>query len=307
MLRRGARRYVDDPALGRCLVLGPLRTNIVAIAFGTGCLVLLWPVVLRPSVILENALLLGVFGLLSAWAIARPLIESRTTRLWIGEHGFRHEAFRTPPVQALWRDTGPARKVLRLVQMPMRRDGRWGMFTATDLEVGARELEDLLNTARVAAVGDEPVPGAPWEASGATVSIRRPPPGRSTVRDFVADGDVRPTVDAWARANGFAFIGTDADGAAFFVASSLGYPSAALPDAQVVPARRFVLVVQSGRLVHLEAWWTRNSAFRLVTRGRTPLESPVMAGSGLGRLIFREVRLPVEDLLARLGQPPLAP
>lgn len=300
-----APKRVFDATLGNCVVIGPPRSNYGIALFGVIGVAFLVGYVLDPRAWHATPGQLLVIGPASIGMIAFPFLQARTKRLWVGERGFRVKTFRKAPIEAFWRDTGPAEIVLKSVLMPIRRNGVWGMWSDNDFEGGSHHLRELLNTARVQAVGSEPIPGAPWTTTDQTTPVPVPAPGRKTVRDFEVERDVTHVVEEWAADNRFTFVGTAADETRTYVSNELAYPSAATRPTGNLSAPRFVSIRQTGREVHLEAWWIRNGYFRFVTRGRIPPEAPVEAGGWVGRLLTVSLRKPVDDLLGRLGQPPL--
>jgi hypothetical protein len=116
-----------------------------------------------------------------------------------------------------------------------------------------------------------------------------------TVRDFQVGFDIGPLVDAWAQSNHYGFRGVSPDGTRSYQRGN-GFLTGAMP----------LTVRQSGPAVHLEACIHANLVARICAVFLIPSDMGIESGGVKGVLPRSIARGAVNNLLAQLGQPPIA-
>ncbi len=116
-----------------------------------------------------------------------------------------------------------------------------------------------------------------------------------TVRDFQVGFDIAPLVDAWAHANHYGFRGVSPDGTRTYQRGN-GFLTGAMP----------MTVRQAGPAVHLEAWIHATLLARICAVFLIPSDMGIESGGVRGVLPRSMARGSVNNLLAQLGQPPIA-
>jgi len=129
---------------------------------------------------------------------------------------------------------------------------------------------------------------------------------RTTVREFQADFDVAPIVDAWAAAQRWRFLGVDADGTRryehdFSIRST---QTGAFPS-KWSEMLAFVSIRQTGAHVHFEAGFHNGLFLRIGSLGIHPAGGGIESGGFRFGPIRRKYRGIVNPLLLQLRQPPI--
>lgn len=116
-----------------------------------------------------------------------------------------------------------------------------------------------------------------------------------TVRDFNVNGDATAIADSWASSNNFKLMVVDPDGTRRY---QRGH--GLMVNAQHANVR------QSGPQVHLEAWTHATLLDRISSFGMLPANMAVESGGLRGMIPRKKARESLNQLLAQLGQPPIA-
>jgi hypothetical protein len=116
-----------------------------------------------------------------------------------------------------------------------------------------------------------------------------------TVRDFNVNGDVTAIADSWASSSNFKLMVVDPDGTRRY---QRGH--GLMVNAQHANVR------QAGPQVHLEVWTHATLLDRISSFGMLPANMAVESGGLRGMIPRKKARESVNQLLAQLGQPPIA-
>jgi len=116
-----------------------------------------------------------------------------------------------------------------------------------------------------------------------------------TIRDFQCNFDVAPYADAWASATHFGLRRVDPDGSRVYQRGE-----------GILTGSMHAIVRQSGPYVRVETWIHANLAARATALFLIPTDMPVESGGMKGVLPRKICREAVNQLLAQLGQPPIA-
>ena len=114
-----------------------------------------------------------------------------------------------------------------------------------------------------------------------------------TARDLPLTNETWPRIDAWAMQTGFQMTGTLPAGRVYSKGTG------------IFIAPIIVSVENTAYGVHLESWISLNTFFRLMWLFLIPTELPVDNGI-IGMIPRKKGRTAVNQLLASLGQPPIA-
>jgi len=114
-----------------------------------------------------------------------------------------------------------------------------------------------------------------------------------TARDFPLTNETWPRIDAWAAQNGFQMTGTLPAGRVYEKGSGIFIAPIA------------VAVENTAYGVHLESWIKLNTFVRLGWLFLVPAEIQIDSGI-VGMIPRKKGRTAVNQLLASLGQPPIA-
>ena len=115
-----------------------------------------------------------------------------------------------------------------------------------------------------------------------------------TIRDFQVPYDVSQLADGWAAANKFGLKGVDPDGSRNYQRGD-----------GVITGVKLCTVRQAGPHVRVEAWIHATLLARICALFLIPTDMSVESGGVRGIIPRSECRNSVNQLLVRLGQPPI--